>query len=92
MVDGDAGERRDHRIGDGGCVEGVGVSDWEEQAGYARQGRDMRGADGLDRDVSVGGWVARRDGVGIGFRVEGWVCICLSFGVGGLVNGGLGGD
>lgn len=95
MVDCDTGKRRNDRVCDGGCVEGVWVADWEEKPGYARQGWDMRGSDGLDRDVGVGGRVPRRDDMRVGLRMEDRVCICWWFRVGGFNGGGrrgLGGD
>lgn len=71
MVDCDAGQRGDHGVCDSRSVEGIRVTDWEQQPGYSGQRGDMRRTDRLDSNVGVGSWVAGRDGMGIRGGLDG---------------------
>ena len=81
MVDSDAGQRGDHGVCDSRSVEGIRVTDWKKQPGYSGQRGDMRRTDCFDRDVGVGSWVARRDGMGIRGGLDGGISgTCWWFG------------
>lgn len=53
MVYGDARDGGDDGVGDGGCVEGVGVADGQKEARDPRQGGDVSRVDRIDGDVGV---------------------------------------
>lgn len=58
MVDGDTGQRGDHRVGDGGSIEGIRVADRKEKTCDPGERRDMRCADRVDGDMRVRGGIA----------------------------------
>lgn len=70
MVDGDAGQRGDDGISDGGRVEGIGVADWKQQACDPGERRDVRRADRVDGDMRMRSGIARFDGIGVRGRLE----------------------
>lgn len=58
MVDGHAGQGRDHRVSDGGCVERVRIANRKQQARNSGQGRDVSCAHDFNSNMRVWSGVA----------------------------------